>query len=87
MTTYNLIKRDGCYYVQGLRDDWCDSDDTMLICRYPEGDCDTISRNGKNMHRALYDLLQTCELLHEGDEFAIAGKVAYRCSGVHVVKA
>lgn len=86
MTTYNLIKRDGCYYVAGLANEWCDSADTMLIAFYDAGDCDTVSRKGKLMHRALYDLFQTSDALHDGDAFAINNKIAYRCEGVHVVE-
>ena len=84
---YNLVKRDGDYYVAGLRDEWCDDDDTMLIVRYPEGDCDLVHGRDKNMHRALYDLYQTSDALKDGDEFAIDGEVVYYCEGVHVVLA
>jgi len=88
-TTYNLIKKDGCYYVEGLKDDFGfdASGDTLLLAIYEAGDCDTVRANGKTMHRALYDLYQTSDELHDGDTFAINGEVAYRCDGVHVVAA
>lgn len=85
MTTFNLVKREGDYYVEGLHDAWGDDGDMLLIVRYNEGDCDTVHDNNENMHRALYDLLQTSDCLHDGDDFAIDGTVVYRCEGVHVV--
>jgi hypothetical protein len=87
MTQYRLVKKGNAYYVAGLADTWCDTPDTMLMVRYPAGDADTVARRGEPMHRALYDLYQTCEGLHDGDEFALRGKVVYRCEGIHVVPA
>ena len=87
MTTWNLVKKDRSYYVEGLKDEWCESNDTMLIVRYDSGDCDTIQSIGENMHHALYDLYQTSDTLKDGDEFSIDGTVVYRCQGIHVVEA
>lgn len=87
MTTYNLIKQGNDYHVEGLRDEWNASGNVMLICHYPSGDCDAVSRNDANMHRALYDLYQVNDDLKDGDAFAIRGRIAYRCQGVHVVRA
>lgn len=82
---YNLIKRDGTYYVEGLKDDWCKTPDTILLVRYDAGDCDSIVQNDKNMHSALYDLYQTSDSLKDGDTFSLDGKVVYVCQGVDVI--
>lgn len=61
----------------------------LLIVRYPEGDCDVVTRDmdefWKSLHKALYDEYQCSDVLKDGDEFSYGGKVAYRCEGVHVV--
>lgn len=65
--------------------------DEMLIVRYPEGDCDVINRKmdgfSEHLHHALYDAYQCSDILKDGDEFVLAGKVVFRCSGVHVIHA
>ncbi len=85
MATYNLIKVNRRYYVEGLADEWTDEPNTLLLARHPAGDCDTVARKGKLMHSALYDLRQCCDALKDGDVFALRGKPAYVCQGVHVV--
>lgn len=86
MAQYKLTKRNGCYYVTGLKNDFGDT--PMLIQHYPEGDINVVSSGPSDaMHAALYDLYQVIEGLHEGDEFLLNGKVVYRCVGVHVVRA
>ena len=89
MTTYNLVKSplSGNYYIKGLADVWGDDPDTLLLVVYGSGDCDRVTRKGKLMHRALYDLRQTCDALKDGDVFALRGKPAYVCQGVHVIPA
>lgn len=86
MTQYNLVKHDGTdYYVENLKDVWNASGEVLLRVRYEEGDCDTITENDENMHRALYDLYQTNDNIKEGDTFAIDNVPVYKCVGVHVV--
>jgi len=82
---YELVKENGSYYIKGLKT-WLGETNTLLLIRHPEGDVDTIGRNGKAMHCALYDEFQTCNDLKDGDTFSIRGEVVYRCEGVHVVK-
>ena len=64
--------------------------DKILIVRYPEGDYDIVNRKMggfiDHLHRALYDEYQCSEVLKDGDEFILAGKVVFRCESVHVVK-
>lgn len=86
MANYNLVNKQGTYYVEGLSDDWSETPDTLLVV-YGAGDCDTVSEPGELMHRALYDTYQTSEGLKDGDTFSLDGKVVYACSGVHVVEA
>jgi hypothetical protein len=82
---YNLVKRNGYYFVANLKQDWSEDPDTMLLVRYPEGDCDQVSHCNEKMHSALYDLYQTSDALKEGDAFAIDGRVVFRCVSFHVV--
>ena len=80
----------GDYCVMGLKEidhdpEW-DSNDIMLLFRYGDGSCDTVTENNQHMHATLYDLFQTCETLKDGDEFTLNGEVVYCCEGVHVTK-
>lgn len=87
MATYNLIKREDDFYVEGLRDGGTYYPaDTLLMVVYLSGDCDTVQEPGQLMHHALYDLYQTCEQLKDGDVFMLDGKPAYACKGVHVIE-
>jgi plasmid replication initiation protein len=63
-----------------------DQNDILLIYRYGDGSCDTVTENNQHMHATLYDLYQDDSLLHDGDEFTIDGVVVYRCEDVHVTK-
>lgn len=62
----------------------------MLIVRYPEGDCDVVSTKLKDwrdkLHRALYDEYQCSEVLRDGDQFMLQGRIRYECEGVHVTQ-
>jgi len=88
MAQYELKKRDGGYHVIGLRDAWMDTPHTCLMVRYPAGDVDLVTGRGKSLyeklHRALYDLYQTHDGLHEGDIFLLKGKPVFQCCGYHV---
>lgn len=63
--------------------------DEMLIVRYPEGDCDVVSTKlpkwEKKLERALYDEYQCSEVLKEGDEFMLRGRVRFECVSFHVL--
>src|SRR3954452_23271860 len=89
---YALGKVDGTFHVMGLPQEVSSFPDTLLIVRYPEGDCDTISgrldkSNWRKLHQALYDLFQTCHTLKAGDQFYYPGPddVLFACEGVHVI--
>jgi hypothetical protein len=84
---YNLVKHSGAYFVDNLKEHYSEHNNTMLLVRYPEGDCDTVSHCNEKMHSALYDLYQTSDVLKDGDTFAINGRVVFRCYGVHVIEA
>lgn len=83
MSTYKVDQRDRDYYVVGLPDDFGGHPDTMLLYRYPEGDCDR-PYDAEKMHGALYDLFQTHDGLKEGDRFETPHG-NFVCEGVHVV--
>lgn len=59
-------------------------ENTLLVCVYDEGDCDTEFSHAWQMHRALYNLFQVNENLKEGDKFETEYGV-FECVGVHVV--
>lgn len=81
MATYKVELSGKNAYVVGLR--WREYADTLLMVRYPEGDCDSPS-NAPGMHAALYDLYQVDDNLKSGDTFTTPfGNFA--CYGVHVL--
>jgi hypothetical protein len=92
MASYALEKNErGDYSVMGLKfsdhDPEWDSNDILLIYRYGDGSCDTITENNQHMHATLYDLYNSIgTTLQDGDTFTLDGVVVYRCEGVHVVK-
>jgi hypothetical protein len=46
------------YYPPDLARDWRPDDRLIVLCIYPEGDCDSIrwpNPDRKNLHRALFD--------------------------------
>jgi hypothetical protein len=88
MATYKVEKRNGSICVIGLKDDA--EPDTMLLYHYSAQEAETPDidspRNEKQMHGALYDLLQTNDALHDGDCFETPfGR--FLCTGVHVIAA
>jgi len=68
----------------------CYLQDQMLIVRYDEGDCDVVNRHMegfmKHLHHALYDEYQCSDVMKDGDEICLYGRVRFRCEGVHVVE-
>ncbi len=86
--TFKVELKDRSHYIVGLP--WespvreASSPDTMLIFRYPEGDCDTRMKDARMMLGALYDELQVNDGLVDGDAFETEfGR--FVCRGVHVV--
>lgn len=74
MATYKVEKRDDSYYVVGLKEDFGDDPDTMLVYhyRYPyveTPEVDTRMKDAHMLYGALYDLLQTHDGLKKGDIF------------------
>jgi hypothetical protein len=92
MTQWNIIEKYGHLYVENLKSDPAFGmldpyPDLLLLVRYPEGDCNTLTEDGENLHSALYNEYQCNSNLNDGDEFLIDGQVKYRCEGLHVVPA
>jgi len=84
--TWKVSLIDGTHYVVGLTS-YYGVPNTMLLVRYPEGDCDTKMRDVEAMHTALYDLYNCHDagVLKDGDVFATEfGE--FVCSGVHVLR-
>lgn len=81
---------DSVYIIRGLADDFDEAPDTTFICRghYPEVETPEVLpiRNGKAMHSALYDLLQTHDGLRDGDRF-VTPFGEFVCVSFHVVDA
>jgi hypothetical protein len=78
--------RQDCFSVEGLPSGYDNRyPNTLLLVRYPEGDCDTVGDVGENMHKALYDLYQTSDVLKDGDTFSCNNVTIYKCSGVDVI--
>lgn len=82
--TIEMDQSRGSLVVSNLKGE--DGEPTLLICIYPEGDCDTPKEDGKILCSALYDLYQVDDRIKDGDTFLMYGKVLYRSSGAHVVR-
>jgi len=90
MTQYNIIVKHDHLYVENLKADPPDHPsnewpDLLLLVRYPEGDCNTLTEDGEDLYSALYNEYQCNSNLKQGDEFLINGVVKYRCENIHVV--
>ncbi len=68
---YKVEKKDTHYYVMGLKEDFGDEPNTMLIYRYsyPESETPDVDSptDVHKMYGALYDLLQCHDGLKKGD--------------------
>jgi len=92
MTTYKVERR-GIYektsYVIGLKEEFGDEPNTMLIYYYTSSesetpDVDTHIKNAEMMFNALYDLYQCHDGIHDGDVFETEfGR--FGCEGGHVL--
>lgn len=87
MATYKVEKRDTHYYVVGLKEEFGDGEDTMLLYRYSYPESETPDVDSPNdvhkMYGALYDLLQCHDGLKRGDIIETSyGK--FECQGCHL---
>jgi hypothetical protein len=89
MATYKVEKRDNSYYVVGLREEFGDDPDTMLLYRYSypyseTPDIDTRMKDAHMMFGALYDLYQCHDGIKKGDIFETEfGN--FVAEGVHII--
>lgn len=85
---YQVVKRDDSFYIVGMKCDYSGigiaDEDTLLICKYEAGDCDTNFSHRDQIHSALYDEYQTNDQLHEGDTF-VTPFGRFKCVSFHVV--
>jgi hypothetical protein len=81
---YKVELKDGSHNVIGLKADYGEYEDSLLVYHYPGGDVDTKMKDAGMMFGALYDLFQVSDVLADGDVFETEfGE--YVCEGVHVV--
>lgn len=75
-------------HVISEKDNMLYLDDTLLIVHHKSGDVDTIDAREPHMQQlvaSLYDLYQTADTIHAGDQFSLNGKIVAKCVDVHVV--
>lgn len=89
MTTYKVEKRGDHHYVVGLKEEFGDDPDTMLLYsyRYPYVETPEFSARMKDSHmifEALYDLYQCHDGIKKGDVFETEyGN--FVAEGVHII--
>jgi hypothetical protein len=83
MARYKVEKRDSHFYVVGLRPEYGEGSDTLILYHYSDSpDVDSPTDLPK-MYGALYDLLQCHEGLKQGDIIQTSYG-DFECQGCHL---